>query len=560
MIVEICVYLHDFQVLYGLSENPLCSEKKLIIMFCMIEQTIRSSFKRFSSGTFLSRISGLLRDMSLAFFFGSSPEIAAFMVAYRFAHLFRRLFGETAMQSSFIPHYQEKKALKAKYFYRDVLFSLTFLLFLIVVLGEWGLFYLQKETIFLEFSEIFRLTAIMLPSLIFVCLYALNSSFLQCHNTFFLTAAAPCLFNITWIVSSLLIRKNIGIYLSLTVLLASFLQWFFTFQKIPGLISISLKEWFSARLFSKSLKSLMKPFSLGIIGIGAMQINSALDAVFARFSDLSGPSYLWYAIRLQQLPTALFGVSIAGASLPLLTRLLQKGSNEFFIKALQESLSYAIILMVFCTFGIFCLGTLGINLLYGRGSFDQLATIESSYCLWFYGLALLPTACVLLFSSAFYADKSYKIPTLSSLMAVLVNICGNAFFIFIYHLGAYSIALSTSLAAVVNAVYLGYYLNKKCPNFFGKNLWTLFSKALSAALLAMLTTLILGKILFANPSWDLLMGVSVVFTRDIFFQMYQFFSSCLLFMVSFWAFGMLLGISFKSIFASEKTARAEKSL
>ena len=59
-------------------------------------RSILRSAKHFFAGTILSRISGMGRDMAIAFCFGSSAEIAAFMVAYRLANLFRRLLGENA--------------------------------------------------------------------------------------------------------------------------------------------------------------------------------------------------------------------------------------------------------------------------------------------------------------------------------------------------------------------------------------------------------------------------------------------------------------------------------
>jgi len=171
--------------------------------------SIIRSFKNFFLGTFFSRISGFLRDIFMAFFFGASPHIASFMVAYRFANLFRRLFGESSFQATFIPYYEslrlEDKE-KASKFYRDLFFSLLFFLVLIVLFCEGSLFFASK---FIKNSQIISLTQIMLPGLIFICLYALNSAFLQCHRNYFLAAAAPIAFNVTWILCAIFFRKTI---------------------------------------------------------------------------------------------------------------------------------------------------------------------------------------------------------------------------------------------------------------------------------------------------------------------------------------------------------------
>jgi putative peptidoglycan lipid II flippase len=112
-------------------------------------QTIRRSSHRFFSGTLLSRLTGMLRDMSMAYAFGTQSSIAAFMIAFRFAHLLRRLFGEGALQSAFIPEFEalrHQQETRAFIFFRDLTLSLTFFLILLIGLGsailacflEWG--------------------------------------------------------------------------------------------------------------------------------------------------------------------------------------------------------------------------------------------------------------------------------------------------------------------------------------------------------------------------------------------------------------------------------------
>nr|NGX36455.1 Lipid II flippase MurJ [Candidatus Anoxychlamydiales bacterium] len=169
--------------------------------------SIARSFKSFFIGTFFSRISGLLRDILMAFFFGTSPHIAAFMVAYRFANLFRRLLGEASFQAGFVPHYEnlrleDKK--KASIFYRDLFFSITFLLAIIILLTEMFLF--SSSSLFKN-NETINLTKIMLVGLVFICLYALNSSFLQCHQSYFLPSVAPAIFNVVWIGCAIFFRN-----------------------------------------------------------------------------------------------------------------------------------------------------------------------------------------------------------------------------------------------------------------------------------------------------------------------------------------------------------------
>ena len=53
--------------------------------------------------TFLSRILGYLRDLLIAKIIGAGLVSDAFFISFKLPNLFRRLFGEGAMNSAFIP-------------------------------------------------------------------------------------------------------------------------------------------------------------------------------------------------------------------------------------------------------------------------------------------------------------------------------------------------------------------------------------------------------------------------------------------------------------------------
>ncbi|MBS0620182.1 MAG: murein biosynthesis integral membrane protein MurJ, partial [Verrucomicrobia bacterium] len=305
-------------------------------------QTVRRSSFAFLSGTLISRVSGLGRDVSMAVAFGSHPAIAAFMVAFRFANLMRRLFGEGTLPAGFIPHFEEMRAVspeRGATFFRDLFFSLFTTLTLLVVALEvllWGLgAWVQWNP---DNLEILRLTQWMLPGVIFICLFGLSSGLLQCERRFFLTGFAPVAFNLVWIVAAFFLRKKApegaAYSLSVAVVIAFFLQWALL---APQLVThlrrfLSWKACFAARLFSSELRPLIRPFFLGALGVGAMQLNSALDAVFARAASLEGPAYLWYAIRIEQLPLALFGIALSTALLTPLARAAKAGLRERYFE------------------------------------------------------------------------------------------------------------------------------------------------------------------------------------------------------------------------------------
>ena len=153
----------------------------------------RSTFS-FFSGTSLSRIGGLLRDIAMAFYFGSSPAVVSFMIAYRLANLFRRLLGEGPLASGFIPYFEGLKQTSPRQaieFFRDLMGSIAICILGIFLLSETVLYGLyQYSGTSYSSKEIILLMMALLPGVFFLGFYGLGAAFLQCEKKFFLPAAA----------------------------------------------------------------------------------------------------------------------------------------------------------------------------------------------------------------------------------------------------------------------------------------------------------------------------------------------------------------------------------
>ncbi|WP_075883796.1 murein biosynthesis integral membrane protein MurJ [Candidatus Protochlamydia sp. W-9] len=435
--------------------------------------TIFQSAKRFFSGTLLSRLSGMVRDISMAYAFGTEASIASFMVAYRLAHLCRRLFGEGSLQSAFIPEFESirhRDTERAFRFFRDLVISLTlFLVFFVLSLSLGIGAFLTWGNPTNDTKEILSLTLLMLPSLLFICLFGLNASLLQCEKIYFTPAVAPLAFNCAWI-AAVWILKSYKIpeaisWLALAVIIACFSQWLVT---IPQTLSI-LKKNLSTPLWAELRKSffptdvikLGKPFLLGMVGVMASQINAAIDAIFGRYAELEGPAFLWYAIRIQQLPLALFGIAIAGALLPPLTRALKAQNWALYYQFLNDAVLYTCTIMIPFTAALFVLGYSSVNLIFGHGNFHASSVIGTTKCLWGYGIGLLPSTLILLLAPACYAQNNYRLPAIASILNMILNFSLNYIFIIFFGWGATSVAVATSLSAWVNVFFLGIFLNNK---------------------------------------------------------------------------------------------------
>lgn len=445
--------------------------------------SILQSAKRFFGGTMLSRIAGMMRDIAMAFAFGAHASVAAFLVAFRFSHLLRRLLGEGPMQSALIPQIEklrQEDPQKAASFFRNLTASLTALLSCIVVAT---MVVLGGVLLWIDLTpgnaEIIQLTLLMMPSLLFICLFGINASLLQCQKSYFIPSVAPVAFNLVWIFGAFclwnLASTTAMLWLTVFVNLACIAQWAITFPQIrQNLKTLGGDVKGPLKFFSKDVLTLLQPLSLGVIGVGAAQVNNALDAVFARYADSEGPAYLWYAIRLQQLPLALFGIAISGAILPPLARAIKNGNVLQFRHFLDFALRRTMVLMLPISLAILALGGSGVNLLYGHGDFDRLATTETTLCLWAYGIGLLPMGLVLIIAPSFYAQQDYRTPTYASLISIFLNIFLNFILVAFLNLGAASVALATGISSWVNLWILSmklkqsFNLSSQTKSLFGK--------------------------------------------------------------------------------------------
>lgn len=492
--------------------------------------SIARSASRFFSGTMLSRITGMLRDMALAYAFGTQSAVAALLVAFRFAHLFRRLFGEGALQTAFIPHFEDlrkKNPARASQFFCDLALSLTAFLTILIIMVMAILWFLPS---LIELSpgnlEILWLTELMLPSLLFICLFGINASLLQCEKSYFVPSAAPVAFNLIWIVSIFSVASlpaaSAMSWLAGFVVLACFAQWAITLPKTIQLLKTQqlFNLWKQTKYFSIDVRQLYRPLLLGIIGVAASQINNALDAVFARWADEEGPAFLWYAIRLQQLPLALFGIALSGALLPPLSRALKNHDMGKYQHFLNFALKSTVYLMTAISIGLFAMGDSCVNLIYGRGDFNSFSVTETTYSLWGYTLGLIPMSLILILAPAFYAKNDYRTPSMAAVGSMIVNVILNGMLVVFFGLGAASIAFATSVSAWLNFIWLGHMFSKDQGMLSSGKLLPGFGKISVVAIAAGICSILVDFGFWGHSTVvDMVMGREPVYTQGVWLQL-----------------------------------------
>lgn len=410
----------------------------------------------FFLGTLISRLGGLLRELSMSACFGASALVGDFFISYRWSNIFRRLLGEGGVSNGFIPayeRYRQEGGAKADLFFRDLFWSLLVLLVPIILL---------IECIFMG-----SVASYMLFGVIFIVMYALFMAYLQCHGYYFLPSVAPTIFNLIWVGGCFVLCSYEQSYalkgIALCISIAFLFQWIVLIPKTAKCLQISFKEFLKIHPFSLEVKELLKPLSLTLIGIAATQLNGAIDLIFAKWADPKGAAFLSYAIKLEQVPMGLFGVAVSQAIAPLLARAYQSKDLSQYHFLTEKSLRLTLKLLAPFTLLFFVAAPPFVSVIYGRGAFlDQDVTLTAQ-ALALYTIGLIPSGLILLLAPSFYATLDFKTPMKATFLAVGINTALNAILVFVLNAGAWAIALTTSISFWIQWGYLAARLKAPYP-------------------------------------------------------------------------------------------------
>lgn len=444
-----------------------------------------------ASATMLSRVLGYVRDAVIAFAFGAGMFSDAFFVAFRISNLLRRLVGEGALTSSFVPIFTEEHDCRELESTREFVSSIfTLMLFSLTILAVLGILFAGPIVSLMspgfkadpqKFAITVSLTRWMFPYMIFIGLMAIAMGVLNSLRHFFAPALSPVLFNLAIIASVLLLSPlfSLPIYaLAIGVLIGGVLQFALQlpFLKARGMLPelcFKFKDPAIWRVFK-----LMGPAS---IGVGVYQLNIFVTLWFASRLAEGSVSYLYYAGRLMELPMGVFGVAISTALLPSLSGHVIRQEWDAFRTSFAFVLRTLNFLMIPAAVGLFVLSYPIVELLFTRGEFGSVAANESSVALYYYCIGLVPISLSRVLSSVFYSLKDTVTPLYIALVSFVVNL---VFCIVLVGPMAHAgLALSTSIASIVNVTLLFIVLKRKFGSFGGRDIIASALKSISAAAL-----------------------------------------------------------------------------
>jgi putative peptidoglycan lipid II flippase len=207
-----------------------------------------------------------------------------------------------------------------------------------------------------------------------------------------------------------------------------------------------------------ALRQMLLMMVPGTLGLAATQVNILVNTWLATSQGPGAVSWLGYAFRLMQFPIGIFGVSMAAATLPVISRFWVQKEYPRIEESLRQSLAYVFAINVPAAVGLAVLSGPVIQLIFEHGRFVASDTQATAMALIMYSIGLPAYSAVKVLVPAFYAVQNTRIPVISSAFAVGVTIALNLAMIGPF--GYWGLALGTSIAAAVNLIFLLFALRR----------------------------------------------------------------------------------------------------
>lgn len=421
--------------------------------------------------TMLSRVLGFTRDILIANVLGTGLVAEAFFAAFRLPNLFRRLFGEGAFNSAFVPLFAKRLegdgSDAARRFAEEALAALLWALIVFSALAELAMPWLIHVIApgFTSDPEKFGLTVLLtritFPYLLCMSVVALLSGLLNALDRFMAAAAAPVLLNVVLIsVISIAMASGLG----RSPLAGTVLAWGVAIAGGLQLLMLALAAHRAGMGLAitrpKLTPDVRRLIQLGIPGIiagGIIQINIVIGTVIASLQD-GAIAYLYYADRIYQLPLGVVGIAIGVVLLPDVSRQLRAGNHAGVTESQNRSLEFSLLLTLPAAVALFMIPEPIIRVLFERGAFGAGDTRAVSWALAAFAVGLPSFVLVKVFSPAYFAREDTRTPMIYAGISMVVNVIGSLVLFYslprfgvMAHIG---IAIATSLAGWVNAAML----------------------------------------------------------------------------------------------------------
>lgn len=397
-----------------------------------------------AAGILLSRISGLIREGVLGYYFGNSDALGAFRAAFKIPNSLQNLMGEGVLSASFIPVYARLLDEEDETLAGSVAGAVATILLLFVsglVLVGVLLAPLLVSVITPGFSgEIRELTItlvrILFPGMGLLVLYAWSLGILNSHRRFFLSYVAPVLMNVAMIAAVVafgfrLSRPDLVVALSWGFVCGAVLQFG---VQIPAVLRHERHLRFALGTTLAPVRTVFRNVVPVVMSRGVIQVSAFVDIMIA--SALTATAVpvaaLGYAQTIYILPISLFGMSVAAAELPEMSRV--RGEDELRSEALRTRIAAAVRQVTFFVLptavAFLSIGYYLVAILFQRGLFGPDDTRLVWYILCGSAFGLLPMTLGRIYVSGFHALQQTRTPLFYAIGRVVIGAGAGLLFAF----------------------------------------------------------------------------------------------------------------------------------
>jgi putative peptidoglycan lipid II flippase len=416
--------------------------------------------------TLLSRVTGLMREQLVAVAFGASGVTDAFNVAFRIPNLFRRLFAEGAFSQAFVPLLAGTREAKGDAETRMLIDAvgtvLIWVLVVVCIVGVAGapvLVWVMGSGLE-RFDDAVLMTRWMFPYIGFMSMVALAAGILNSWRRFAVPALTPVLLNLcviaaAWWGAPWLATKGIEPIFALAggVMLGGLLQ---ALVQIPALMAIGcaprialLPGTMTKAWRHPGVKQVLAKMAPAILGVSVAQISLLINTQIASHVAVGAVSWLTYADRLMEFPTALLGVAMGVVLLPQLSAAQARRDNQAYSDMLDWGLRLVALLALPCALALLIFPTGLVSVLFHYGKFKAADVAMTVLALRGYGVGLLGIVAIKVLAPAFFAKGDTKTPVRIAIGVLLATQAMN--FVFVPWLGHAGLALSIGMGALLNA-------------------------------------------------------------------------------------------------------------
>jgi putative peptidoglycan lipid II flippase len=428
-----------------------------------------------SGVTLLSRFGGLAREVLVNRVFGDTAIGSAFAAGFAVPNMFRRLLGEGALSAAFIPEYAQATksdpGLAARFASLTVL-SLALAATLLTVIIELGLLIALLLPQTPESVLSYQLIMLMLPFMPLICIAATLAGMLQVHGRFGPASTGPLILNgfivavgLYFFFTAQVGDQRIAYLLGTATVLSGFTQCLWFLRLLRPYI-----RW--TRDFTGSrpgVERMLKRFLPVLVGMGTLQLNAFMDMLLAMWPIWIGPTILGHAYpldeksnilmaaaqRLYQFPLGVFGIAVATAIFPLLSRYADE--PDHFLQTLRRGVRLSLFIGLPASLGVFLVRNEVITVLYGgRAGFSVASLARSADVLGGFATGIWAYSLNHVFTRAFYARGDTRTPMRIAVAMVILNLTLN--WILMWPLREAGLAWSTSICAAIQTLVLGAFL------------------------------------------------------------------------------------------------------